>query len=111
MGLGLGLGLGLGSELWLARLHRALDQGLRRHLDQVGASLHRAHELRGRGVVEREVEAAPAEVVAWLGLGSVLVGVRVRLALTLTLALMWLPMRSVGASAPGRRLIINMHLG
>ena len=40
-----------------------------------------------------------------------LVGVRVRLALTLTLALMWLPMRSVGASAPGRRLIINMHLG
>ena len=38
-------------------------------------------------------------------------GLGLGLGLALTLTLMWLPMRSVGASAPGRRLIINMHLG
>ena len=38
-------------------------------------------------------------------------GLGLGLGLALTLTLMWLPMRSVGSSAPGRRLIINMHLG
>ena len=36
-------------------------------------------------------------------------GLGLGLGLALTLTLMWLPMRSVGASAPGRRLIMNMH--